>query len=228
MQLALTLLGRTAQFAPGEPIPRDLLLLTVEAPEDAEGQLLVEDALFRLAELGLLEIQAEGALIMHRLLQAFVLKAEPDAGAQKAVDEALLEEANRINNTGVPGPLLVLQPHLRAITNAAFVRDDVRTSELCNALGYHLNIIGEYAGALLYFEQSLAILKKVLGEEHPYTARSLNNMGALLQVMGDLEGARPYYAQALTIFKKVLGEKHPDTVICLNNMDLLLKEMGEL
>ena len=183
---ALALLGRTAQFASGEPIPRDLLLLTVEAPEDADGQLLVEDALFRLAELGLLEVQAEGTLILHRLLQAFVLEAEPDAGAQKAVEKALLEEAKRINNTGIPGQLLVWQPHLRAITNAAFVRDDVRASGLCNALGYHLKMIGEYAGALPYYEQALAIWKKVLGEKHPNTVICLNNMDLLLKEMGKL------------------------------------------
>ena len=136
--------------------------------------------------LGLLEVQAEGALILHRRLQAFVLEAEPDAGAQEAVEEALLEEAIRINNVGIPGPLLVWQPHLRAMTDAALVRADVRASELCNELGYHLNMIGEYAGARPYYEQALAIWKKVLGEDYPNTVICLNNMDFLLKEMGEL------------------------------------------
>ncbi|MDH4136601.1 MAG: tetratricopeptide repeat protein, partial [Anaerolineae bacterium] len=46
--------------------------------------------------------------------------------------------------------------------------------------------------------------EKVLGGEHPDTARSLNNLGFLLQAMGDLAGARPYYERALAIREKVL------------------------
>ena len=78
-----------------------------------------------------------------------------------------------------------------------------------------------------YYEQALAINRKVLGEEHPDTAQSLNNLGALLRATGDYAAARPYYEQALAIRKKVLGEEHPDTASSLNNLGALLRATGD-
>ncbi len=69
---------------------------------------------------------------------------------------------------------------------------------------------GGYAGARGYYERALAINEKVLGDEHPDTARSLNNLGALLDTEGDYAGARGYFERALAIDEKVLGEEHPD------------------
>ena len=77
----------------------------------------VEDALQRLVELGLLKREADGALVLHRLLVAFVQQGEGAGEAQEAVEEALLGEANQLNSEGYPAPLLEWQPHLRAVTD---------------------------------------------------------------------------------------------------------------
>jgi tetratricopeptide (TPR) repeat protein len=226
--LALSLLSRAAYFAPGEPILRKLLVATLGRDNDPETALLAEDGVARLVELDLLEVEAEGALRLHRLVGAFVRGVAAGVGAQAAVEETLLAEAACLNEAGYPAALLAWQSHLRAVTDAASKREDERAAGLCNELGYHLYMIGDLAGARPYFERALRIRERVLGGEHPDTANSLNNLGGLLQEMGDLAGARPYYERALAINEQVLGGEHPHTANSLNNLGSLLYAMGEL
>jgi tetratricopeptide (TPR) repeat protein len=224
---ALALFGRSAYFAPGEPIPRDLLLSTLDLQaDDREQARQAARGLRRLVDLGLLEQQKDGALLLHCLLAVFG-QGVAGVGAQGVVEATLLADARRLNVEGYPAPLLVWQPHLRAVTYAAMKRDDKRAAKLCNALGYHLNVIGNYDEARTCYERALVIDEKVLGTEHPDTARSLSNLGALLQTMGDYDAARLYLERALDIWEKVLGAEHPSTAIGLNNLGMLLRDMGD-
>jgi len=145
---ALALLARAAHFAPGQPIPRPLLLATVTGAEEASGEVLqAEDALRRLQDLGLLESDAMGAIRLHRLLAVFVRAVIHDAAAQAAVADALLAEANRLFRAGYPGPLLALYPHLQAMVETVPWREEARTARLEAALGTALYILGDYTGA---------------------------------------------------------------------------------
>ncbi len=192
--LALALLARAAHFVPGEPIPQALLLATV-LPDDADldARLDAEDALRRLADLGLVNREAAGAVRLHRLLAHYVLNAaeETKAEAQTAVAEAVLAEANRLNNEGIPGPLLVWQGHLRYVTEAALATRDETAASLCNTLGFHLNMVGLYGEARPYYEQALAIYRAELGETHPNTMTVLNNLQMLLNSVAQSIGASP-------------------------------------
>jgi hypothetical protein len=154
-ELAVALLARAAYFAPGEPIPRDLLVSTVDLPDEEEpgAALRIEEALQRLGELGLLETEESGALRLHRLLATFVRDMAVDMEAQEAVEAALLETAGSLIHEGYPTPLLVLQPHLRAATDATKEREDEQTALLCNQLGRYLQMIGEYTEALLTWSE---------------------------------------------------------------------------
>jgi tetratricopeptide (TPR) repeat protein len=253
--MAVALLGRAAYFAPGEPIPRDLLLATLKSsknvPSDKSGfggwlkklktfirptlegdnefeaELRAEKALRRLVTLGLLETEADGAAVLHRLLAVFVLNEMGDEAGQAAVEETVLVEAERLNIAGIPGPMLAWQPHLRVVTDIAQERDDEGAAELCSEFGYHLRMIGDYAGARTYFERALAISEKVLGSDHPDTAGNFNNLGVILQALGDYTGARSYLEQALAIWEQVLGSEHPDTARSLNNLGFLLNTIGD-
>jgi tetratricopeptide (TPR) repeat protein len=227
--LALALLARAACFAPGEPIPRDVLLATLSQDADnPDATLAREDALRRLYGLGLLERAASGAVRLHRLLAAFVQSAHSDPEAQTVVEQTILTTASRLNAAGDPRPLLALEVHLRAVTDAAQRREDTPAAGLCNALGFRLHVVGQYAEARPYYERALAIREQILGPEHPNTATSLNNLGDLLQAQGDLGGARPYLERALAICEQVLGPEHPDTAGSLNNLGTLLQEQGDL
>lgn len=69
----MQILARAACLAPGEPIPHQLLLRTLDLPEnDLEAILQAEDALTRLMELGLLQPETDQAVRLHRLVVAFI------------------------------------------------------------------------------------------------------------------------------------------------------------
>jgi len=236
--LARQLLARAACFAPGEPIPADLLLATVEVEAKAEppaqssivnrkSKIDLDDALRRLTDLGLLTAAGGEAVALHRLLAAFVEQTNPDPAAPPAVERAVLDEARRLNAAGVPGPLLAWQPHLRHLTEMAAPRGDEMGTDLCNSMGYHLDMVGDYAAARPYYERALAICEQVLGPAHPDTAASLNNLGGLLDSLGDYEAARPTYERALAINEQALGPAHPNTAGSLNNLGMLLKSLGD-
>ncbi|HEX6290566.1 MAG TPA: FxSxx-COOH system tetratricopeptide repeat protein [Herpetosiphonaceae bacterium] len=226
--LALTLLAHAACFAPGEPLPRRLLLETLALPDDATDRALhAEDALRRLIDLGLLETDAAGNLRLHRLVVAFVHAVLVDGAAQAAVEATMLHVADALNEQRNPRPVLAIQPHLRFITDAAQQRANARTAGLCNALGYHLWLLGVYPEAQGYLEQALAIRQRVLGDDHSDTARSLNNLGIVLWAQGHYPAAQRAYEQALAIRQRLLGDDHPDTARSLNNLGVVLKDQGQ-
>jgi hypothetical protein len=68
--LALRALLHAACFAAGEPIPRALLRLTLGADAEQLG-VTVSDAIRRAAELGLIEQQLDGRLVLHACLERF-------------------------------------------------------------------------------------------------------------------------------------------------------------
>ena len=119
---------------------------------------------------------------LHRLLVEYVTSVLPEQEAVEDVEQALLLEANRLNNAGDPRPLSRWLGHLKWVTDHADQGEE-RAGGLCNTLAFHLDTIGDYAGAKPYFERALTIFKKVLGEEHPDTLTVMNNLESLLKDM---------------------------------------------
>jgi len=76
------------------------------------------------------------------------------------------------------------------------------------------------------YERALAIIEKVLGADHPDTARSLNNLAVLLKDQAEYATARPLYERALTIYENVLGREHVSTNIVRCNLARVLLITG--
>ncbi len=225
--IAQDLLARIACFAPGELIPRKLLRLTIKSELPQEKYiLLVADGLNRLITLGLIDAEGSGELRLHRLIAAFAKILKGASHAQADVEKAISKEAERLNETHNPALLQAWEVHLRHITSVAYERADEQTADLCNALGYHLQMIGDYAGARRYYEQTLAIDKATVGLKHENTATSLNNLGLLCHDEGKMDEALWYHKQALAIRQQVLDPSHRDTINLYGNLAVLLKDMG--
>ncbi len=224
--LARRLLACAAHFAPGEPVWQLQLLSTV--PEENAG-LATADALRRLANLGLISMEAAETVRLHRLLARYVLNNATDRReeAKLAVAETMLFEADRLNDQGIPEPLLPWQVHLRYITNTMIPERKEVSAGLCEALGLHLRIAGEFEEALPYYQKASAIHLHVLGKRHVKTANSLNSLGAILFFVGRPEEARSYIEQALEIRRAVLGNNHLKVADSLNNLGVLLQSQGE-
>ena len=199
-------------FAVGEPIPRELLKASLGVTgDDPERDRLVEDALGRALELGLLEERTDGALALHRLLSVFVRReATTDVpSALDAIELAVFTAAAKLNQEGYPAPLRAWQGHLRVIADGAAARGSAHAGRLLNELGSHLRMVAEYAGARAAFERALAIDEKVYGPEHPSVATDVNNLGGVLRALGDLAGARAAFERALAILEARLPANHP-------------------
>jgi tetratricopeptide (TPR) repeat protein len=230
---ARKLLARAACFAPGEPIPRDLLLKALRlADEEKQQARQAADGLRRLIALGLLTEIEEGAetarqgVRLHRLLARFVERTIADEEAQPAVERVLAWTAAELNGAGYPLKMLYLQPHLRYAVDRAPDRADERMALLCNELGYHLGESAEYSEQHRYCERALAICEEVLGPSHTDTARSLSNLALNLDNQGRYGEAQPLFERALAIREEVLGPSHPDTAAGLNNLAYNLDAQG--
>ncbi len=227
---ALQLLAHVACFAPGEPIPRDLLRMTMGPEEDDELEGRFVKALKRVHALGLLNTQQEGAQQMHRLLVTFVQRSIASTAtareSQAAVEQTVRDVAWEVNRAGYPSPLLQVQEHLRAVTACASERGDAMAADLNGALGEHLRMIGTYQEAQSYLQRALAIYEQQLGATHPNTAASLNNLAMLYQAQGKYEQAEPLYQRALAIYEQQLGATHPTTQTVRENYASFYKQWG--
>jgi hypothetical protein len=211
---ALALLARAAHFAPGQPIPRDLLLATITgAAEGSDAAFQAQDALWRLLELGLLEPEATGTVRLHRLLAVFVRTIAPDTMAETVVEDTLLGAAEPLLAADYPGPLLALLPHLRAVTESMQPRAEARTAHLNSMLGNALHLLGDYAGAQPAYQRAMALWERALGPEHPGVAVSLNDLAVLYHTQGRYADAEPLYQRALALTERVLGPDHPRTAV---------------
>ena len=80
---------------------------------------------------------------------------------------------------------------------------------------------GKYDEAEPLYKESLAIRKKVFGDEHPDVAGSLNNLAVLLYHQQKYNEAKTYMEQALTIWAKVLGPDHPKTKAAEETLEVI-------
>jgi tetratricopeptide (TPR) repeat protein len=225
--LAVSLLVRAAWFAPGEPIPRSLLLQAADIDSaDQSAALDGEDAIRLLTDLGLLEVDDRSDPLMHRLVAAWARGVTDGDQGRVAVEEMMVAEATRLNEIGNPAPLRAWQSHLRVVTDLAADRKDAMAARLCDKLGVHLWRAGDYSGARPYLEEAVALHETASGLEHPETARSLNNLGCLLLSQADYSMARATLERGLEVLEKVLGPEHPDTARSLNDLGVLLYQQG--
>ena len=228
--LALATLARAVWFARGEPIPRNLLRLSLEIDNQSDDQALAfEDALTRLSELGLIDQLENGSLALHRLLAAFVHSATNQReAALLAVARIVRDEAYDLNEAGYPAPLLAWQHHLREVTESAAAARLPIASDLLNSLGFHLRLIADLKGAKAALERAIAIDKENYGPSHPSIASGINNLGSVLHDQGDLKDAELAFKQALTIVENAFGSDHLEVAPCVNNLGNVLHDLGDL
>jgi CHAT domain-containing protein/Tfp pilus assembly protein PilF len=81
-----------------------------------------------------------------------------------------------------------------------------------------LTSAGRVREAQPFLEKALAIVRKVLGEEHPDTAQSYNLFAMNLHAQSKYAEAEVGYRKALAIVRKGLGEEHPLTAGVHNNL----------
>ncbi len=222
--LAALALIMAAHFAPGEPLPHWLLAWTLGKDwDDAAPRLEVQKALSRLADLGLVELLEEGPRL-HRLVAAFVARDLAIGKTLELVERAVYNATATQNETGLPRPLLVWQPHLRHIAEIAAARGGEDAADLMDALGSHLGMMGDYGGAKAAHQRAVAIAEPT---QAPETATYIGNFGLALYKLGDTEGAKTALQRALVMGETAHGPDHPTVAIRLNNLGTVLQDLGD-
>ena len=102
----------------------------------------------------------------------------------------------------------------------------VEEADRLNREAVQLNIAKDYAKAEPLFARALEIREKVLGPDHPDTARSLNNLAAVYYYTKEYAKAEPLFVRALDIKEKVLGPDHPDTTASIGYLATLYHDTG--
>ncbi|KUN25496.1 hypothetical protein AQJ23_16620 [Streptomyces antibioticus] len=81
--------------------------------------------------------------------------------------------------------------------------------------------------ALALGEETLALQRRVLGEDHPDPLRTAYNLAAYLALVGRVGVARVPGEETLQARRRVLGEDHPETRRTANWLARLAKEQEE-
>ena len=98
--------------------------------------------------------------------------------------------------------------------------------QVLNHLGDLCKRLGELDGALMYYEESLVIRERLLGEYHPDVAQGVHAVAAVYDLKGDFEEAERLFQRALLLRRKSLGNKHPDVAQTLNNLAAILDDLN--
>ncbi|MHB1423289.1 MAG: tetratricopeptide repeat protein [Gemmataceae bacterium] len=98
---------------------------------------------------------------------------------------------------------------------------------LLETIGNVYNSLGFLSDAHTVLQKSLAIRRKLLGEEHPDTASSYNSLALNLNAQGKYWEAEKGFRNALDVREKILGEEHPDTARSHNSLALNLNAQGK-
>ncbi|MFE1459476.1 tetratricopeptide repeat protein [Streptomyces nigra] len=166
-----------AYLAPGQGIPRPLLLSSLGLDDGQDAAMDLEEALQRLADLGLVQMTADGVPRLHRLVAAFVQDRLGDPESLRQVELRVWAHCDGLAFVGTPATRAALEPHLRVLTERALPRRDLASAALANVLGLYLHRRGDRDGSVSWLQQALSIKEELFGVDAPETAKDLNDLG---------------------------------------------------
>ncbi len=85
---------------------------------------------------------------------------------------------------------------------------------------------GKYSESQPLHEKAMEIRRRLLGEDHPDTAKSYENLGMNLYAQGKYAEAEVLLRKAMSILRRQLGEDHCDTANCYNDLAMILDDQS--
>jgi tetratricopeptide (TPR) repeat protein len=182
-----------------------------------------------------------GEYKLHQLLREFFASkiSEVERKAlQTAFATTMIEVAKQIPQTSTLEQIQAVTlaiPHLKELAADLLKlesQDDLYIQEEDDlfwgftGISWFYQDQGFYTKAEPWLESCLAMVRTLLGEQHPDVATSLNNLAGLYHAQGRYEEAEPLYLQALQLYRSLFGEQHPDVATSLNNLAGLYHVQG--
>ena len=125
-------------------------------------------------------------------------------------------------------PLEASAAHARHLTANVAETGEAEIVVLAEWLALFDHARGAYAGARRLQEEVLDARRRLLGDEHPDTIRSMKSLAQTLRELGDFESALVVFAEAQVVERRTLGDDSPVTLATTNALALTLADLGEL
>ena len=100
----------------------------------------------------------------------------------------------------------------RAAEGARLCEGEVKAAALLARVSSYLHDRGRWREKEPVDEGAYEYRKKVLGEKHPDTIRSMGELAATYHEQGRYDEAKKIKGEVLALRREILGEKHPDTI----------------
>jgi tetratricopeptide (TPR) repeat protein len=194
--------ARLRYFLPSEAVRRELLLSTIRRSTlTLDQELTNQEALARLASLGLLEQHGDEAVRLHQLIHDFLVALpSTDAAALASVVDVMISTVGGFYHTGDRVSFAHVDGHCRAVLVAAAEERTPNCSALARAFGSMLRLSGELDEALACLQLALELDQSLFGVGHPETALSVNDLGYVHFYRNEYEQAHEYLAAAAELF----------------------------
>ncbi len=184
----------------------------------------------------------EYAATANSLAQIYVLNSEFQKGEfyylkvkeirKTLLGENTIEYASIINNLGGlyyrTGKYTEAEKNFKQAIEIceklkAYTRDYAEFSQNLAAL---YEVLDQHNNAEDLYLKSLAIMKNLLGEEHPGYLNTLTNLADVYRRMGQYKKAEDFFLQIIASRKKVLGDNHPDYAESLADLASVYEDIG--
>ncbi|MEU9701453.1 tetratricopeptide repeat-containing protein [Streptomyces sp. NPDC047981] len=212
-------------------IPRHLLDRLGPAPR-------VRRAVGRLAAHSMVTLHEDGAVSVHRLVQAVARMADGDDPHRRADDiedaRALAEEAltsalpHGVDSREEWRAWRELRPHVETyVAQADPATDTARTAALVHRGARFLVSDRDTWEAEDWYERAVACRERVLGADHPETAASRECLAECLGISGDLERSGELLARVVADLERVLGEDRVETHVARGKLAINRRHLGD-
>ncbi|KAI0829146.1 kinesin light chain [Hypoxylon sp. FL0890] len=98
---------------------------------------------------------------------------------------------------------------------------------LLHRIGYCQDQLGQYIAAEETFRRTLALARKVLGEEHPETLSTMRSLGRAILSQGNYISAEKILSETVAICNKALGKEHHETLSSTISLCISLMRQGK-
>jgi len=177
-----------------------------------EDELAAGDAVAALRRYSMARPAGDGAVSVHRLVQAVTADQIPGGrreawrqAAAAVIEAAIPDNAwHTANEPGTWPVFAALLPHAQAALSA----DSAAMERIALYLGFR----GSYVAARELSRRVLEARARVLGAEHPDTLSARHTFAYWTGEAGDAAGARDQFAELVPVSERVLGPQDPETL----------------
>jgi tetratricopeptide (TPR) repeat protein len=217
-------------FLGPEEIPQDLIK---SIPFLQNDLLLLHEIISPLLSFALLNRLETSNYRIHRLVAASIRAQSEQQNKEKHLETAvklILQKLPKDARAAMHRCRQLL-PHAMAALEYTAVEhrypDFEAHCDLMHDVGISLDNMGNYRGALEWYQRALDGKEKTLGKNHPSTLNTVHNMASVFLKQGEYEKALEWYQRALDGKEKTLGKDHPFTLDTVNNMANVFQNQGE-